>query len=297
MTTIKQLQHFLTLAEKLHFAQAAEDLGITQATLSNEIKKLETSLGFQLFDRSNKWEISLTASGASYLQHVKEIPAMLDFARQNAREIARGESGILTIAICSFIYSFFNLGEVCRKMRLQYPKVKLQIHDVMRSPQVAEKVRKGMVDIGFFTIADPQSQAAGLRYKKMKTISLSLAIPATHPLTRKSSITARDLKNCHFILPPREEAPMLRQHLDETFMKECQQIPTVPLEVIGFSGVRQLVASGHGIGFLPPQPDITPDIVLKQAPFPMCRYLIAACDENTTSPIVRNFMNLLTEAD
>ena len=68
-------------------------LGITQSTLSNEIKKLEASLGFKLFDRSDKWDIALTASGKSYLQHVKDIPAMLDFARQNALEIARGGYG------------------------------------------------------------------------------------------------------------------------------------------------------------------------------------------------------------
>lgn len=298
MTTIKQLHHFLVLAEKLHFAKAAEELGITQATLSNEIKKLETVLGFQLFDRSNKWEISLTAPGASYLQHVREIPAMLHFARENAREIARGESGILSIAISSFIYDFFNLGEVCRKMRLQYPGVTLKIYDTLRSPLVAECIRQGKADVGFFMVSRPAEQTAGLRYKKLLPNRMKLAMSRNHPLAEKDHISVNDLKNCHFILPPREESPMLRRKLDEIFMKECQQIPVVPLEVLGFSGVKQLAAAGHGIGFLPERAtNLPPALVMREAPFELSSFLIAACDENNNSPVVRNFMSLLNVAE
>ena len=294
MTTIKQLHHFLVLAEKLHFAQAAEELGITQATLSNEIKKLEKALGFQLFDRSNKWEITLTAPGASYLQHVREIPSMLTFARENAREIARGESGILSIAISSFIYDFFNLGEVCRKMRLQYPGVTLKIYDTLRSPLVAESIRQGKADVGFFMVSRPAEQTVGLRYKKLLPNRMMLAINRSNPLSEKKKITTADLKNSHFILPPREESPMLRSRLDEIFMKECQQIPVVPLEVLGFAGVKQLAAAGHGIGFLPERTtNLPPALVLREPPFELSSTLIAACDENNNFPVVRNFMGLL----
>ena len=152
MATIRQIQHFLVLAKELHFAKSASILGITQATLSSEIKKLENSLGFQLFDRSNKWEISLTAAGENFFAGVTDIPDMLASARQSAAGIAKGEAGVLSIAISDFIYDFFNLGEVCRQMRQHYPQVKLQIHEVLRSPHVAERIRHGKADIGFFTV-------------------------------------------------------------------------------------------------------------------------------------------------
>lgn len=295
MATIRQIQHFLVLAKELHFAKSANILGITQATLSSEIKKLEDSLGFLLFDRSNKWEISLTVAGENFYNSVCDIPDMLNNARQNAAKIARGEAGVLTIAISSFIYDFFNLGDICRKMRNKYPAVKLQIYDVLRSPQVAEKLRHNKADIGFFTISDPEKQAAGLNYLKLLPMQLMLAIPRNHPLATKDKILAADLKNTHFILPPREEAPNLRKNLDEIFMRECQIIPTVPLEVIGFTGVKQLVASGHGIGFLPARINTPETIVMRQVPFQLPRTLIAAHKENNNSPIVKNFMHLLKD--
>ena len=59
MLTLNQLKNFLLLAEILHFAKTAERLGITQAALSRDIKKLENEIACQLFDRSDKWNISL----------------------------------------------------------------------------------------------------------------------------------------------------------------------------------------------------------------------------------------------
>ena len=91
---------------------------------------------------------------------------------------------------------------------------------------------------------------------------------------------------------------MLRSRLDGIFMKECQQIPVVPLEVLGFAGVKQLASSGHGIGFLPERTNnLPPTLILREPPFELSSTLIAACDENSTSPVVRNFMGLLGTAE
>ena len=78
MITFNQLKNFLSLAEILHFARAAEKLGITQAALSRDIKKLETELSSALFDRSDKWNIKLTAFGKVYYEHLKVLPEMLE---------------------------------------------------------------------------------------------------------------------------------------------------------------------------------------------------------------------------
>jgi predicted DNA-binding protein (UPF0251 family) len=72
MITIKQLQNFLVLSKELHFAKAADKLGMSQAALSKEIQKLEQKIGCELFDRSNKWDIKLTEAGETYLMRSKE---------------------------------------------------------------------------------------------------------------------------------------------------------------------------------------------------------------------------------
>ena len=63
MVTLKQIRNFLAVSETLHFARAAEKLGIAPAVLSKEILKMEKTLGFQLFDRSDKRNICLTEAG------------------------------------------------------------------------------------------------------------------------------------------------------------------------------------------------------------------------------------------
>lgn len=294
MATIKQLCNFLVLCRELHFARAAEKLGISQATLSNEIKKMEQDLGFQLFDRSNRWGITLTDAGKSYWFGVKEIPEMLEGARQNAAEIARGHAGILTIGISNFSYDYFDMGELCRKMRERYPDIQLKIYDMQRSPHVVESLRRGQIDVGFFMISSENTRRAeGFNYKKLLSIELNLALPSTHILASKAKIEPEDLKNCHFILPPREELPTLRKKLDDYFMEKFNKSPIIQLEVLGFAGIRQLIGSGLGVGFLPNRLKVASNVILKKSPFSLSSTLIAARNEDNNSQVVKNFMNLL----
>ena len=104
METIKQVQNFIVLAEELHFARAAHRLGISQAALSNEIKKLELQVGCQLIDRSDRWMIKLTDAGNIYLREIKDIPDAIANAGQLSRKASRGETGTLSIGVAGFIY-------------------------------------------------------------------------------------------------------------------------------------------------------------------------------------------------
>ena len=299
MTTIKQLRHFLVLAGELHFARAAEKLGISQATLSNEIKKMEENLGFQLFDRSNKWGITLTASGKSFFQHTMDIPEVLEQARRQGVEIARGRAGELAIVIGAFTYDYFNLGCACKKMKQLYPEVKLKIYDVMRSSQVAEYVRSGQADVGIMMVRELTAQTEGMAYCKIIPLQMCLAIPAGSPLAKKENLTFTDLKNARFILPPRADIPFIRKHLDELFMTNCGQLPVIAMEVLGFQGIKQMVAAGHGIALLPHHSvkRLSKDIVMREPPFELNRELIAVKADNNRSLVVNNFMNLLNTID
>ena len=91
-----------------------------------------------------------------------------------------GDTGVLNIAATNFVYDIFNIGGLCRKMRQNYPGVKLKIYDIQRSPQVAEYIRRGQADVGFFMVGDPRRQCAALKCKKLCTLQMMSAIPARH---------------------------------------------------------------------------------------------------------------------
>ena len=83
---LRQLKYFVRAAELLNFTQAAEDLYITQSTLSHQIKELENSLTVLLFDRVGK-RVQLTEAG--------EI--MLDYARKTIRQAEEGKQVLMDL--------------------------------------------------------------------------------------------------------------------------------------------------------------------------------------------------------
>ena len=295
MITLKQLTDFAVLAEELHFARAAERLGISQAALSNEIKKLENSVGCQLFDRSDRWMIKLTEAGDIYLRQTKDIPELMETSAQLARKAARGETGTLSIGVAGLIYDFVDIGQLCKNMLQKYPEVKIRIYDTLVSPAAAALLRSGKCDISFFATSNISRSLENLNYKKIVDIQLSFAIPASNPLAHKKNLKIQDLKTSHFILPPPEEAPRLRTHFENFFLKHCKCAPLIVHEAAGSNGSLQLVAAGLGIALIPRMPSkiISKNIVMRRLPMEIDRCTVAAWDESNSSRVLRNFIALL----
>ncbi|MFS8571592.1 MAG: LysR family transcriptional regulator, partial [Clostridia bacterium] len=82
---LRQLRYFLAVAERLHFARAAESLHISQPTLSQQIRALEEELGVQLFQR-NKRHVALTADGEALLAYARQLVALADDVREEFAE-------------------------------------------------------------------------------------------------------------------------------------------------------------------------------------------------------------------
>ena len=208
MATIRQIEIFLHLAQVLHFNRAAEDLKISQAALSKEIGKLETSLGCQLFDRSDRWAIRLSSAGRAYQAAVAKLPEILNSAQQLALRAARGERGELSVAIANLMYDYLQLEDVLRAMHEKFPEVKIIIRDCLSSPLVYEQVKSGQADIGFMSVNQTGRYAEELRRIKLMELPMNLAFPKNHPLADKKDLHLSDLTNCNFILPPMEHILM-----------------------------------------------------------------------------------------
>ena len=69
----RQIRYFIALAENLHFAKTAGELGIAQSALSVQIKNLERELGYRLLRRENKWNIRLTTGGGVFVDGAKRL--------------------------------------------------------------------------------------------------------------------------------------------------------------------------------------------------------------------------------
>jgi DNA-binding transcriptional LysR family regulator len=93
---VRELVHFTTVADALHFGAAAARLGISQPPLSRSIARLERRLGFPLFHRTTR-RISLTPAGEVFLADCRRLLAEMDGAIRRAQRV--GKSGSLKLAV------------------------------------------------------------------------------------------------------------------------------------------------------------------------------------------------------
>lgn len=101
---LRHLRYFVTLAEQLHFARAAESLGIAPPTLTVQIQDIEQSLGTRLFTRTKR-SVLLTDAGAVFLAEAKAVLERFARAESVGRRAGRGEVGRIEIGyVGSAIY-------------------------------------------------------------------------------------------------------------------------------------------------------------------------------------------------
>ena len=91
---LRHLRCFISVAEELHFARAAEKLHIEQSPLSRAIKELEEELGVMLFARTTR-STRLTRAGRLFLEHVQRVFTALEQARDSVQAAANGFDGQL----------------------------------------------------------------------------------------------------------------------------------------------------------------------------------------------------------
>lgn len=102
MIETRLLQQFIAVAEELRFSRAAERLHMAQPPLSQTIRRLESEIGSQLFERTNR-SVALTPAGAALLETARRILQSLDDGLAHTRRVAQGLEGHLTMAFINIV--------------------------------------------------------------------------------------------------------------------------------------------------------------------------------------------------
>lgn len=125
---LRHLRYFVAVAEARHMTRAAERLGIKQPPLSQQIKLLETELGFELFRRHPKG-VELTAGGRAYLPDARAILASVDMAAAKAARAAKGIHGSICVGVTSSAAAHPFIPQIIRAYRAAYPDVNIDLPD------------------------------------------------------------------------------------------------------------------------------------------------------------------------
>src|SRR4051812_37908975 len=96
MPDLRHLRYFVTVAETLSFARAAERLHVSQPPLSRQIQALEAGLGTPLFVRTKR-SVRLSAAGAALLPEAQRLLEQAEALRDHAQGLSQGKSGRIAL--------------------------------------------------------------------------------------------------------------------------------------------------------------------------------------------------------
>jgi DNA-binding transcriptional LysR family regulator len=244
MLELRHLRYFIAVAEELHFGRAAERLHMAQPPLSQQIRQLETELGFQLFYRTKR-SVQLTEAGQVFLAESRKLLQQLEQAVETGRQVSRGERGQLVIGfVSSAAYNVLPL--ILRSFRSLVPEVRLELHELPTNEQI-DWLHEGKIDVGFLR---PPVEDEALSLKTIMREPMVVALPETHPFAEQAQIALASLANEDFILFPRPLSPSTYDQI----ISLCQQAgfsPNVVQEAMQMQTIVSLVAGGIGVAIVP----------------------------------------------
>ena len=127
LPTLKQLRYFVALEAHEHFGKAAESCFVSQSAFSVAIKELETQLGTQLVDRTNK-NVTITRMGREIANHARHCIRDVEYLAEVARSNQEALSGRLNLGVIPTIAPFV-LPSLMPLLRESYPDLKLYLRE------------------------------------------------------------------------------------------------------------------------------------------------------------------------
>lgn len=230
-----QLQYFRTVARLEHFTRAANELFITQPTLSKTISRLERELGVELFERDGS-SVYLSEYGHVFLRQVDRMFESLDDAKREISDMKLGESGTLAFAIDLPPL----VSNPLRSYVASHPNIHIRQIEC-NADHMREMLKNREVDLAVSTVP---IEGIDFNWNHLTERRLGILASADHRLAGKKSVQLSDLSNEHFLINNSND------NLYMTFIKYCEEegfIPQIHFEGNQREVVDELIRDNRGI--------------------------------------------------
>lgn len=235
---LRILRYFLTVAKEQSFTKAAEQLHITQPTLSRQLAAFEEELGIVLFVRKGK-SITLTDEGILLKRRALEILNLEERTLEELRGTKEVIEGTVTFG-CGEFTTVETLAKICKRYKEKYPLVQIAIHTAT-ADTIYEMMNKGLVDIALFM--EPVD-TEGLDYIRVKDSDhWVVGVCPDDPLADKEYIEKNELLDKPLILPERMG---VQSELANWFGKDFSNLN---ISFISNLGTNAGVMAANGLGY------------------------------------------------
>ncbi len=244
----RYLSYILTIAQKQNMTKAAEELFVSQSTLSQYLSKLESELGTPLFYRS-KGRLSLTPAGQLYIQAAEKVIATKNVLYQNIQSL--DNRGHITVGVTSQ-FGLKMLVDIIPAFKTRYPEVTIEISETSL-PDLTKLLLEESIDCGIMALntTDPFSPDQVTILKEEEVL---FSIPAGHPYRRKNP--GNPIKIKEFEANFGDENILLSKkgstlrYLTDAILEKASWIPRTVCETNSISTTRSMVAMGIGVTFI-----------------------------------------------
>ena len=239
---LRDLKYLVALADHKHFGRAAAACYVSQPTLSTQIKKLEDELGVPLVERAPR-KVMLTPAGRDAAERARRIVAEVEQMKEAARRSQDPEAGTVRLGMFPTLGPYL-LPHVVPRIRARFPHLELLLVEE-KSDVLLSRLREGKLDAGLLALPVADDQ---LHTEFLFEEPFVLAVPESHPLAQRGSLTLAELSHQQLLLL--EDGHCLReQALDVCRLSganEKSEFRATSLETL-----RQMVAADVGITLLP----------------------------------------------
>ena len=239
--TLTQLQAFVAVCEHEGFSAAADELGMSQPAVSQQIRLLETSLGVQLFERRPRGTV-VSGAGEVLLPFARQALAAVDAITVEAERQRTGVTRIRLAAIPTI--APYLLPSVIAQLKQEHPGARLSVAE-MRTTEIVDALTQGALDLAI--IATDEDSAA-IASTVVQEDPFLLAVPEGDVLAARKRVHPDVLADRDVLLL--QDGHCLRGQAQEV----CQRVDgarTQDVSASGLTTVCQMVAAGQGVTLLP----------------------------------------------
>jgi DNA-binding transcriptional LysR family regulator len=292
----RQFRYFIAVAEELHFGRAAERLHIAQSGLSQQILKLERSVGVQLLSRDRRG-VELTDAGRVFLDHARQAVDVADRAMTSPHLAERGKKGSLRVGT-TILGMPPIAGRLLQAFEARFPEVEVELRPRLIS-ELIDGVSTHALDVAIvvspFKSVDPPP-----RYQELGTYELMAAVSEGHRLAKFERVPRAELLAEPLIEGPRNINPELFDHIHQILFGGLEHPQRLEVAELEEARRLDLVARGTGIGVTVTSPGVErqafPGVVFRSLDkdTPRIGHGVA-WSATQTSPFLESFIEIARE--
>ncbi|WP_313812720.1 LysR family transcriptional regulator [Glutamicibacter sp.] len=284
---LRQLLHFLAIAEERHFTRAAAKLHLSQPSLSASIRSLEKELHSTLLIRNSR-RVELTEAGRALLPAARRALSAVEEGQAAVDAVQGVLRGSLTIGCIQFL-GVVDLPSLLVEYHHRYPGITISvIHDSVDS--LMESIGTGELDLA---IVDRPLDPRTAHMQALGSETLVLAVASDDPLAKQRKVSLEQLQSRDFVEFRADSS--LRVRLDAVYAAEGLQ-RRICCEIDDIAELVKLVSHGLGIALVPPGPleDVAGVVGVEIEPAIARDLVLATPADRPESPSAKAFLQLLS---